>query len=60
MQDTEKKQAWNSTYRLEALGSLDTNKRAHAVTWASTYYPVSYEISEVSRRDSKRMLQLVK
>jgi len=35
----------NSTYRLEALGSLHTYKRAHAVTWASTYHPVCVEIS---------------
>ena len=36
-----KKQAWNSTYRLEVVGDLETNKRAHAVAWASTYYLIS-------------------
>jgi hypothetical protein len=32
----------NSTYRLEVVGDLETNKRAHAVAWASTYYLVSF------------------
>jgi hypothetical protein len=54
-----KRYGMNSTYRLEVVGDLDTNKRAHAVAWASTYYPVSIEISDVSRRDFKRMLQIV-
>jgi hypothetical protein len=52
--------AWYSTYRLGVVGDLETNKRAHAGAWA--FYLSSrfrFEISDVSRRDFKRMLQLV-
>ena len=52
-----KKQAWNSTYRSEVLVYPATNKRAHAVTWASTYYLVAKENYQFSDRDFKRMLQ---
>ena len=49
----------NSTYRLEALGSLHTYKRAHAVTWAFNLLsrpPLKFP--RFLKRDSKRMLQL--